>query len=147
MNMDFMDQLKKTASDVVQTVAHKSNELLEISKIKYEVHDLSADIKKLYAEIGRLVYEEMKDGNSLPEDIQFKCEIVSAKKAKIAALRAREQQVKQGLTCPACGRECNEDDQQCPFCGSDLAEEVNAEVPYIRVRKDSTESVEVDDQE
>ena len=35
--MDFMDQVKQTAANVAQTVAQKSNELVEVSKIKYAV--------------------------------------------------------------------------------------------------------------
>ena len=32
--MDFLEQLKKTAADVAQMVAEKSNEVVEVSKIK-----------------------------------------------------------------------------------------------------------------
>ena len=126
--MEFFDQVKKTAADVAQKVAKKSNELVEVSKIKYEIYDLNADIKKLYAEIGKQVYAQMKDSDALPEDVMMKCEIIEAKLAKIEALKRKEKNLKQQITCPVCHRECGKDDAVCPYCGADLAVEVDAEV-------------------
>ncbi|MBE5040407.1 zinc ribbon domain-containing protein [Ructibacterium gallinarum] len=137
--MDFMDQVKQTAVNVAQTVAQKSNELVEISKIKYEVYDLNNDIKKLYLEIGKLVYEELRESTALTEDIQIKCEIIEAKKARIAALKTKENQMKKGITCPVCGRECGEEQNYCPHCGADLAVEAEVEVPHVVIREEKAE--------
>lgn len=92
--MDFLEQLKKTAADVAQMVAEKSNEVVEVSKIKYAIHDLSGDVKKLYLELGKLAYEELKESSALTDDMQIKCEIIEAKLAKIDALRKKEKQIK-----------------------------------------------------
>ncbi|MBQ2613863.1 MAG: hypothetical protein IJB80_00825 [Clostridia bacterium] len=125
--MDFLDQVKKTAADVAQKVGQKSGELVEISKIKYEVYDLNSDIKKLYTEIGKNVYALMRR-DELPEEVSMKCEIIEAKLAKIEALKRKEKNLKQQITCPVCHRECGKDDAVCPYCGADLAVEVDAEV-------------------
>ena len=125
--MDFLDQVKKTAADVAQKVSQKSGELVEISKIKYEVYDLNSDIKKLYTEIGKNVYALMRR-DELPEEVSMKCEIIEAKLAKIEALKRKEKNLKQQITCPVCHRECGKDDAVCPYCGADLAVEVDAEV-------------------
>jgi len=126
--MDFLNQVKKTAADVAQKVAQKSNELVEVSKIKYEIYDLNSDIKKLYTEIGKLVYAKLKDSDSLPEDVQMKCEIIEAKLASIEALKNKEKDLKQHMVCPVCKRECAETDDVCPYCGADLAVSVDAEI-------------------
>ena len=140
--MDFMDQVKQTAANVAQTVALKSNELVEVSKIKYAVYDLNNDIKKLYTEIGKLVYEELRGSAALTEDMQIKCEIIEAKKAKIDALLAKEKQVRQEMTCPVCGRECGGHTNYCPHCGADLAVEVEVEVPHMVVREEKAQPAE-----
>lgn len=125
--MDFLNQLKKSASEVAQTVAEKSSEVVEISKIKYAVHDLSKDVKKLYFELGKLTYSELKDSSELTEDMSIKCEIIEAKLAKIEALKKKEAQVRNSLTCPECGKECGKNDERCPYCGADIAVSVDAE--------------------
>ncbi len=126
--MEFFDQVKKTAADVAQKVAKKSNELVEVSKIKYEIYDLNADIKKLYAEIGKQVYAQMKDSDALPEDVMMKCEIIEAKYAKMEALKRKDKDMKQQMTCPVCKKECKDAEDVCPYCGADLAVSVDAEV-------------------
>ena len=126
--MDFLGQVKQTAADVAQKVAQKSSELIETSKIKYEIFDLSNDVKKLYSEIGKQVYAMMRDSN-LPEEVAMKCEIVEAKLARIDALKQKEKDLKQHIVCPVCGKECLEADDVCPYCGADLAVSVEAVVP------------------
>ena len=129
--MEFFDQVKKTATDVAQKVAKKSTELVEVSKVKYEIYDLNADIKKLYTEIGKQVYAQMKDSGVLSEDVQMKCEIIEAKAAKIEALKRKEKDLKKQITCPVCKRECTENVDVCPYCGADLAVSVDAEVVQV----------------
>lgn len=126
--MEFLDQVKKTATDVAQKVAKKSSELVEVSKIKYEIYDLKTDIKKLYTEIGKQVYAQMKDSDALPEEVSMKCEIIEAKFAKMEALKQKEKDIKTRMTCPVCNRECTDADEVCPYCGSDLAVSVEIEV-------------------
>lgn len=139
--MDFIEQVKRTASGVAHTVAEKSGEIMEISKIKYAVYDLNNDIKKLYTEIGKLVYEELRGDQVLTEDMQIKCEIIEAKKAKIAALLAKEKKVRHGVTCPVCGQECENNTNFCSHCGAELAVKVEAEVPHVVIRDEKDASV------
>ena len=125
--MDFMGQVEKTVAHAKK----KANELKEISKIKYGVYDLGQDVKKLYAEIGKKVYENLRNDSTLPEDIKMKCDILEAKLAKIESLRAKESYVKnnpEGIYCPSCGRFCDLGVNFCPSCGTELAETVEAEV-------------------
>ncbi len=124
--MDFKQQVEKT----INQVARKANEVKEISKIKYSVYDLNSDIKKLYTEIGQLVYDELKGSSALTEDIQIKCDIVEAKLAKIKALKAKENQVKNNkgeINCPVCGYACPSHTSVCSRCGADLVSEVEPE--------------------
>ena len=132
--MEFFEQIKNKTIDVAQTVFQKSNDAVEISKIKYAIFDLSNDIKKLYSEIGKRVYTEAADSAEYSEGVLMKCEIIRAKKAKIEALKAKVERVKKGstYTCPDCGRECGESESGCPYCGSDMTVEVMGEIPEIK---------------
>ena len=70
--IDWKGQVEKTLGFVTK----KAGEVKEISKIKYQVFDLNNDVKKLYFEIGKKVFEEMGMSSALPEDVLMKCEIL-----------------------------------------------------------------------
>ena len=126
-SIDWKGHVEKT----VNYVTKKAGEVKEISKIKYQIFDLKGDVKKLYSEIGRLVYEEMGMSPALPDDILMKCDILEAKIAKIAALEEKASKISEkevDVVCPVCGNVCSVEEDSCPACGSSLIENVDAEV-------------------
>ncbi len=126
-NIDWKGHVEKTVS----FVAKKAGEAKEITKIKYQIFDLKGDVKKLYSQIGKLVYEEMGLSPALPDDVLMKCDILEAKLAKIAALQEKAGQIsekKVEIVCPVCGNVCTVDEDVCPACGASLIENVDAEV-------------------
>lgn len=129
-NIDWKGQAEKT----VKFVAKKAGEAKEITKIKYQIFDLKGDVKKLYSQIGKLVYEEMGLSPALPDDVLMKCDILEAKLAKIAALQEKADKISEKsveIVCPACGTVCAVEEDVCPACGTSLIENVDAEVEEI----------------
>lgn len=127
--MDFREQVEKA----MKVAQQKAVEVKEISKIKYSIFDLNNDIKKLYFEIGKSVFEEMNGNEALGENIQVKCDIVESKLAKIKALKAKEESIRNGgngVACPICGKPCADDEDFCHYCGASLVEEFDAQVEY-----------------
>ncbi len=125
--MDFM----KKVEDVMSVVAKKATEVKEISKIKYSVYDLKNDVRKLYLEIGKQAYQELKDNPAMSEGLQMKFQIVEAKLARIRTLEEKESKVRnmgEEIPCPVCGRICEIQEDFCSGCGASLVEEVETEV-------------------
>ena len=130
--MDF----RKKVEDVIAVVGKKAVEVKEISKIKYSVYDLKNDLRKLYLEIGKQAYQELKNDPSISEDLQMKFQIVEAKLARIRTLEEKESKVKnmgEEVACPVCGRVCEIQEDYCSACGSPLVEEVETEFPEEEV--------------
>ncbi len=128
--IDWKGQVEKTLGFVTK----KAGEVKEVTKIKYQIFDLNNDVKKLYSEIGKKVYEEMGMSPALPDDVLMKCEILEAKLAKIAALQAKESKIAEGdvdIICPVCSNLCDIEENFCPVCGAALVEEVEAEVGTV----------------
>lgn len=124
--MDFMENVKNIVADTAETVAKKSGELLETSKLKYAIFELKNDVRKLYGEIGKLTYQSMTGGEDYMEEVQMKCDIVQAKLAKIDALNARETSV--DPCCPTCGKTAKSGEKYCSGCGASLAVDVSCDV-------------------
>lgn len=124
--MDFLENVKSIMADTAKVVVKKSGELVEASKTQYFVIELKNDIRKLYSEIGKLTYSAIEEGEDHTEDIRTKCAIISAKLAKIDALKSKE--VESGVVCPSCGRTSDFDEDYCPSCGEDMTVDAEAEV-------------------
>lgn len=124
--MDFLENLKETVAEGAKVVAQKSAELVENSKVQYLIFELKTDVKKLYNELGKLTYNAVESGEDNAEEIKMKCEILSAKLAKIEALR--NSGVAADFTCPSCGRKADAADSYCPSCGADMTVEADVEV-------------------
>ncbi len=123
--MDFLESVKNVVADTAQKVAKKSGEIVEASKVKYTIFELKGDIKKLYEEIGKQTYQTIAEDEDYAEEIKLKCDIITAKLAKIEYLKTTGVAV---VKCPSCGRTAGFDDANCPSCGADMAEDVIAEV-------------------
>lgn len=124
--MDFVENVKDVISNAAQTVAEKSGEILEKSKVQYSIFDLNNDIKKLYTEIGRLAYQTFKTDDDNSDEIKMKCEIISAKLAKIEVLKNNPSSV--GFKCPSCGRKTDGADNYCPSCGASMTVDVDVDI-------------------
>ena len=131
--MDFLDNVKNVAVDVAHAavdvahvVAEKSGELVEATKVKYTIFELKSDIKKLYSEIGRLTYQAVEAGEDNTESVRMKCDIVTAKLAKIEALKSSSGMA--DFVCPNCGRKADVADTYCPSCGEDMTVDADVEV-------------------
>ncbi len=124
--MDFLENVKNVVTDTAQVVIKKSGELIESSKVKYEIFDLKNDIKKLYAEIGKLTYLAVMHNEENADEIQLKCDIIAEKSAKIEALK--NNATVSEYKCPSCGRKSDSAGDYCPSCGSSMTVDVDVEV-------------------
>ncbi len=123
---EILANVKAVVSDTAQTVAKKSGELIDASKTKYAIFDLNNDIKKLYFEIGKLTYLSVEKDEDHTDSIKMKCEIISAKLARIEALKNNSGNG--GFKCPFCGKPSDSTMSFCPSCGADMTVDVECEV-------------------
>ena len=63
--MDFLENVMSAVGSAAQTVVKKSGEVVEYSKLKYSMFDLSNSIKNLYSQIAFCLAEESAAGKIL----------------------------------------------------------------------------------
>ncbi len=126
---EILANVKNAVNDTAQTVAKKSGEIWDASKTKYAIFDLNNDIKKLYYEIGKLTYLSVEKEEDHTDSIRMKCEIVSAKLARIEALKNNGG--KGDFKCPVCGKPSDSTMSFCPSCGADMTVDVEGEVEEV----------------
>lgn len=110
--MAFLDDLKKATKNIAQ----KTGEIVEISKLNLSISQEKDKISKIYADIGKAVYEQYKQGN----DIGFgdKCAVIAEHERTIEELQQKILEIKNVKKCPSCGTEVGLDIAYCPQCGA-----------------------------
>jgi len=100
--MAFIDDLAKRFGEVVKKVGEKSEELVEIGKLNYEIFKEEDAVKRLYREIGQAVYEAYKQENNsfdviyrLCQEIDKRSERIDSLKRQVENLKKQEQRVRE----------------------------------------------------
>lgn len=92
--MSFLKNLQEKAVNTAKVVGNKSQEMVEIGKLKLHITQLEGDIKKLKFEMGELVYDAFSKDTEFPlEQITKIGGEISAKYAEIEQTKAKIQEV------------------------------------------------------
>lgn len=124
--MDIINKITKKISSGVETVSKTANDAIETTKLKNMINKTQSEINVKYAEIGRIVKQELEESIN-NEDIKRICseidqllELISENNDKINAIKGVK-------VCPECGAKLADDDAFCPDCGKKQPEKEQAE--------------------
>ena len=67
--MEFLDKVKKVASEVKAVSSKQSKKLYSIAKLNLEIVEKQNNVKNLYKEIGFEAYKAHKDGEDVLGEI------------------------------------------------------------------------------
>ena len=116
--MAFFEELKKSFSDVTDTIAKKSGEIVEVQKLKMKKSGLESDIKKNYIQLGRIYFRQMEESGVIDEvSEEFFQSIVEAKEA-IEEIKVKLEEMSKEKTCTVCGEKSPKSMAFCPHCGT-----------------------------
>lgn len=90
--MDFINKVEETITAKGQMVADKAKEIAEVASLKSQIGTCEEIIKKNYAEIGRIYYENFGDN---PEEIFAKqCRAIKNAQTGIHDLEKKIRDIK-----------------------------------------------------
>lgn len=148
--MDFFNKLGKKTNEVYQGAKEKTVKISEEIKIRTKISDLKDKIEDELLEIGKVVYEKMKNGDDASkEEIAPKCEEVSRLNYEIEKLETELLALKKLKKCVNCSAELDQNADFCSKCGTaqPKTEEVEvkvAEEPTPEAKEvEATEVIEV----
>ncbi len=118
--MDFNDVIGK-AKDGFEAVAKKTEEVVNVSKLKIEQSSVEAKLKADFERLGKLCYYSMQDGEEKNEAAyKSVMEDISSKLEQIEALKTEIENMKDKKLCPGCHRYVNTNSAFCSFCGGKM---------------------------
>lgn len=126
--MDFLENVKNVVGSAAQTVAKRSGEVVEISKIKYSMYGVKGEIRDLKEGIGGAVYDSYKNNTPLDEIVKEKCARIDVLIDQLHNFEEQLKNYKSMVKCPQCGKSVKDDYNFCPVCGAKLAVDKEAKV-------------------
>ena len=94
--MNFLKNLQEKAVNTAKVVGNKSQEMVEVGKLKLHITQLESDIKKLKLDMGEMVYDAFSKDTGFPaEDVTKLGAEISAKYAEIEETKAKIQELQE----------------------------------------------------
>ena len=122
MAEDFFGNLSKTLKKTVDTVGKKTDEFVEIQKIRTRQHALEDQIEKNYQDIGQIIYNRYLNGEAFDENLAGICKDITDLEKEIAYCREDVANKRGRIVCPACGASVPKDAAFCMRCGAAMPE-------------------------
>lgn len=145
MTDDFFKNISKTFRETMGTVGKKTDEFVEIQKIRSRQGQLENRIENNYLEIGRKVYCRYRNGEAFDEQTAVLCQEIMKMEKEIAGCREQVAE-KKGLTiCPSCGAGVPRESSFCMHCGASVSskkEDKAEDAEYTEVPEDAFETEE-----
>ena len=91
---DFFENLGKKISEVAVDLGKKTEDAVDIQKLKSKVSSLKRSNDRDYLEIGRKVYEKFKSGEIDNLEYVDLCEAIEERDEEIAGAEAEIQRIK-----------------------------------------------------
>lgn len=80
---DFFDDLGKKISDVASEIGKKTEDTIEIQKLRSEIRSLKRSNNRDYLDMGKAVYEKFKNHEVLDLEMVPLCEAVEKREEQI----------------------------------------------------------------
>lgn len=126
--MDFFDKLGKKASETYKFTAEKTGKIAKEAKLRMKMNEDKSDIKDLYRQIGKKVYEKhlMQDTINIKEELEEECIKIDVLSDEIENTLNEIMSLKDLKQCPNCYEKIDIAAKYCPNCG-DKQQEVEQE--------------------
>ncbi len=140
--MDFFSKLGKKASQTYQITKEKATTLTEELKIKGKISEAKDKIEDLYKEIGKKVFEEVKNGRDvIREEISEKTDQIMKLQEQIEKSEIEILALKKIKKCENCGTELELKAEFCSKCGK---QQTKIETENIHISEENHEAQEAE---
>lgn len=118
-----IDDLFEQAKSMVNVAAKKTNEVVEISKLKLDCLKINSEIKGMYEKLGRTAYNMHHDSYKNDHLLKSLCEEIDELLSKLNDLTEKIADKQNVVICPVCRAKNLQDSFYCSKCGAKIKDE------------------------
>ena len=124
---NIINNISKGALNTYKYATESAGKIAREIKLKAQMANNKSQIKELYEDIGKNVYEKylLKENIDIDSDFACDCSMIDVLAGEIEEMRMEILSLKELKQCPNCNYEIELDYHYCPNCGceQDLTEE------------------------
>lgn len=120
--MSFLDDVINTTKSAAATAGKKTDEAVKFTKLKIKESQTTSDIKSHFEKLGEMAYEMKKSENADAALFDAEIEEIDKLYAKLSEINHLLDDLRQEVTCTACGAKTKSENAFCPKCGAKLPE-------------------------
>jgi chaperonin cofactor prefoldin len=115
--MSIFENISKRVSETAKAAAKKSGDIVEVTRLSVGINAEEDKIKKVYTDIGKILYQMYKSGQKVSDDLKPHCEKVDSYEKNIEEMKQKILQLRNVKLCPTCETELEMDMAYCFRCG------------------------------
>ena len=140
--MGFFDNLGKKASKAYDATAEKTSKIAKEAKLRMKINENKSDIKDIYKEIGKKVYEKhvREENIDIKTELEEECTKIDVLSAEIETCLKSILELKEKKQCENCHAEIELDNTYCPKCGAKQPEIEVKEAEVVDMENDSQDA-------
>lgn len=134
MGDDFFNNLRQTLSDTAEVVGKKTEELVEVQKLRSRIRTAQKQAEQDYRKLGHMVFERFVEGEAMDLELSEVCDHLIQVRNQIASFEEELARKKGQCICPACGKANPTTAAYCMYCGT-VMPEIKEEEPDAEWKK------------
>ena len=140
--MGFFDNLGKKASKAYDATAEKTSKIAKEAKLRMKINENKSEIKDIYREIGKKVYEKhvREENIDIKTELEEECTKIDVLSAEIETCLKSILELKEKKQCENCHAEIELDNTYCPKCGAKQPEIEVKEAEVVDMENDLQDS-------
>lgn len=84
-----LNKIKNSISNGLEVISNKSENFIEISKLKYKIHSEENSMEELYKDMGKQLYAIFKNNNYVDDSLLDYCNALKKIEARIKSLEKK----------------------------------------------------------
>lgn len=122
-----LESIGKVLAETAEVVAKKTEETIEIQKLKSQIRVMVRNNKRDFQDIGKMVYERFQKGQVDDVDFLEICETIEEREGAIDEYKRQVAVIKGLEMCKSCKTHLEPSATYCPKCGAKAKEEIFVE--------------------
>lgn len=126
-----LESLGKTISEKAEVVSKKTEEAVEVQKIKSQIRVMERNNERDFQDIGKIIYDQFKKGKVVDTEFVELCEAIEEREASIDDYKKQVAEIKGLDVCPNCKEHVEPSVVFCPKCGVKIEQESYDEDAFV----------------